>query len=99
RGVGTFGASVAANTITDTARATIDGATANSGGGVEVLAASGAHVFTVAVGASLGAAIGSIGVALAGAGSVSTNTISDTVEASVKHGSRITSANGGPVNV
>jgi hypothetical protein len=99
RGVGAFGASFAADTITDTARATIDGATASSGGGVEVSGASGAHVFTVAVGAAGGVAIGSIGVALAGAGSVSANTVSDTVEASVKDGSRVASANGGAVTV
>src|SRR5262249_43597413 len=99
RGTGTLGASIAVNTITDTARATIDGATASSGGGVDVRASSGAHVFTGSVGAALGAAIGTIGVALAGAGSLAVNTVSDTVEASIQHGSRVSSANGGAVTV
>ena len=94
----TVGAAVAINTISNTVTASIEDATVNSAGGVNVTATSGASILAVAVGVAGSLAGGEGGgIALAGAGSGSGNTIDNTIEASIKEASQVTST--GPVTL
>ena len=89
-----IGAAVAIDNITNTVMASIIGSTVTSGGDVDLLATTedlqgndGQTIFTVAVGIAGAVGAGSMGsgIALAGAGSGSGNSITNTVEASIKN--------------
>ena len=97
---GAVGAAAAVNTIGDTVDAYVDHSKITSGGAVTVDASANDNIFTIAVGVALAAAGGEGGgLSFAGAGSGSGNTVGNTVEAAIKDGSTVTSADLGAVNV
>jgi hypothetical protein len=93
------GPAVATNAIGNSVVATITGSTVTATGDVDVVAQSGATIDAGTVGLAGALAGGSsAGVALTGAGSASANQIYNTVEASIKAHSTVTST-AGAVNV
>jgi hypothetical protein len=90
------GAAEAVNTIADTVTAAIDTATVAPGGGLTLSATSaGATIDAGTLGIAGGLSTG--GGSLAGAGSGSTNTITDTVQAFIADGSRVSAGPGQPI--
>src|SRR5262249_52195209 len=85
---GGVGASFAVNTITDTTRALLHTTARNAGGDVGVSATSDADVLAITVGFTGGLAVGgnTINLGVAGAGSFSANTITDSTTAAVQNG-------------
>ena len=95
-----LGAAVTDNEIGNTVRALIDNSTVTSGDQVTVEAKSTSSIHSVAIGFALGVSGGLfVGISLAGAGSATTNIITNTVEAGIVGGSTVSSSNAKPVIV
>ncbi|WP_392533892.1 DUF4347 domain-containing protein [Nostoc sp. C117] len=95
-----IGASLANNTIDNTVEAYVDNSTVTTAGNVELSATSTADVDVLALaGAGSVAASGSGSVALAGAGVGSYNTIDNTIAASIRNSSTVTTTNNGTVKL
>ncbi|MFB3079252.1 MAG: hypothetical protein ACE1Y4_14735, partial [Lysobacterales bacterium] len=88
------GSATAVSDITNTVRAYISGSTVNSGGGVELYASSEASIWALSLGGAFSGSGGAVGASVAGAGSVATNIIHNTVEAYIKNSSDVSTSNG-----
>ncbi len=98
-GGGSLGVAAANNYISNDVYAFVDGSTVNAMGGVSVTATEKATIFTITVGGALAVGVGGVtGVGVAVAGSASTNTIKNDVEAYVHDGGSV-SANGGDLSI
>ncbi|MCO6455093.1 MAG: choice-of-anchor D domain-containing protein [Pirellulaceae bacterium] len=86
-----FGAAAATNEIENTIQTTINGSQVTSAGPVSVTASAGEtiDVLTIGVGGALGGGVETAGVAFAGAGAGSGNTLETTVEASIVSSSHV----------
>ncbi|MGO8902052.1 MAG: beta strand repeat-containing protein [Isosphaeraceae bacterium] len=99
---GAIGVSGASNSITDTVAATISDSTVNSGGSLSLTASTAPaagesesiEAVTVAGGVAVGASE-TAGIAFDGAGAFSTNTIQDTVTASIESDADVTTTGNG----
>ncbi|MFO7617339.1 MAG: hypothetical protein R6V75_08800, partial [Bacteroidales bacterium] len=96
---GAVGASVAENRIENETKAYIDNSTVTSTGSIELAATSGARIEALSIGgaAAVGASSEKSGLAFAGAGAGSGNTIRNTIEAAIRNGSTVTTTGAGAV--
>ena len=98
-GAGAVGASVAVNEIKNGIKAYVEGSTITSAGSIELTAAEGATIDALSIGgaAAVGTSSKDSGLAFAGAGAGSGNTIDNTVEAAILSGSQATTTGTGKV--
>ncbi|MBD2412394.1 hypothetical protein FACHB389_10860 [Nostoc calcicola FACHB-389] len=93
------GASLANNTIDNTIEAYVDNSTVTTPGNVELSATSTADVDVLALAGAGAVGVGGTGVALAGAGVGSYNKIDNTIAASIRNSSNVTTTNNGTVKL
>jgi len=94
-----FGAAMAVSDIRNNVQAFISASTVDSDGDVAVEAKENASIWTLSLGGSFAGSGGAVGISVAGAGSVATNLIYNTISAFVDSQSEVNTVNGGDLTI